>query len=524
MAANNTEKWPENQNIGASGQNTDDWASSETYISDEELLRAERGALQPQIDKKHGRSGDNVPGSASGSTPAKTSPPKSNQCSQHTCPCRSSAKCPSVEPQIHDCQTVSKDNSSHRIGDEERSSPFGAVVAISDRPNFSSEYPRHVRDFPEFFECVKSHFLKITSRPKTGQNLARWIEVSWNSGKSRTCRGYSELKFGRSEMATTAPKGDDRSEKRRRPFGKATTVYETEICDAAIASDLLLVGLHEESSSEAKDDGSHAAKKRRTVPLYLYRWGYLCVTDICSQSWCEQQMVYTYAPPGDIEVVESAQMKKGATMHKERELEVHDIVPIKVTSAEDSWAVKLLNMIAQVTMLQRGQKCVREIHVFGEPFDMGIFIVGVIDELRYSDNGQFELLDFKTRGSKSVPSKAQQRKEGIQVCLYKRLFDDLVLGKLKKESILKHLQRSPDKPLGDEIIEYGKNVGIACTTFGELLDMALLLMAHSDIPCDREVEGVQIEETWKCGKCPYADLCEWRQKKEAEIKSQLLHK
>ncbi|KAI8514588.1 hypothetical protein Bbelb_071790 [Branchiostoma belcheri] len=33
-------------------------------------------------------------------------------------------------------------------------------------------------------------------------------------------------------MATTAPKGDDRSEKRRRPFGKATTVYETEICGA----------------------------------------------------------------------------------------------------------------------------------------------------------------------------------------------------------------------------------------------------------------------------------------------------
>ncbi|KAI8505117.1 hypothetical protein Bbelb_172260 [Branchiostoma belcheri] len=51
--------------------------------------------------------------------------------------------------------------------------------------------------------------------------------------RPETCRGYSELKFGRSEMATTAPKGDDRSEKRRRPFGKATTVYETEICLAA---------------------------------------------------------------------------------------------------------------------------------------------------------------------------------------------------------------------------------------------------------------------------------------------------
>ncbi|KAI8486030.1 hypothetical protein Bbelb_361300, partial [Branchiostoma belcheri] len=120
------------------------------------------------------------------------------------------------------------------VGAKRQIYPERTVVAFrSGRPNFSSEYPRHVRDFPEFFECVKSHFLKITSRPKTGQNLARWIEVAWklkNSGKSRTCRGYSELKFGRSEMATTAPKGDDRSEKRRRPFGKATTVYETEIC------------------------------------------------------------------------------------------------------------------------------------------------------------------------------------------------------------------------------------------------------------------------------------------------------
>ncbi|KAI8514471.1 hypothetical protein Bbelb_070620, partial [Branchiostoma belcheri] len=128
-----------------------------------------------------------------------------------------------------------------------------AVVAISDRPNFSSEYPRHVRDFPEFFECVKSHFLKITSRPKTGQNLARWIEVAWNSGKSRTCRGYSELKFGRSEMATTAPKGDDRSEKRRRPFGKATTVYETEICDGAGSGSTTNLALNRPATQSSTD-------------------------------------------------------------------------------------------------------------------------------------------------------------------------------------------------------------------------------------------------------------------------------
>ncbi|KAI8496704.1 hypothetical protein Bbelb_253590 [Branchiostoma belcheri] len=55
------------------------------------------------------------------------------------------------------------------------------------------------------------------------------IPTFQNFGKSRTCRG---LRFGRSEMATTVLKGDDRSEKRRRPFGKVTTVYETEICRA----------------------------------------------------------------------------------------------------------------------------------------------------------------------------------------------------------------------------------------------------------------------------------------------------
>ncbi|XP_078613373.1 exonuclease V-like [Branchiostoma floridae x Branchiostoma japonicum] len=516
MAANKTESRPENQNIGDSWQNTDDWTSPDSFISDEELLRAERGALHVQSGNRHDGRVSNASGSADSSAAARTSPPKSNQSGQPTCPCHSSATFPLLENQNHGSQVCPEADSAQKIGDG------GLKPARSPTP-------------PSFSESL------------TDEDLFEAALTPPSQGST----------------STTTDKSQDAT-KKSDPSSKEGQASLTD-------SDLLQVadGLQHEPSSESsssKDDESSPTKKRRLIPLYLYRWGYLCVTDICSQNWCEQQMVYGYAPPGDVEVVESAQMKKGATMHRERELEVHDIVPIKVSSAEDSWAVKLLNMIAQVTMLQRGQKCVREIHVFGEPFDMGVFIVGVIDELRYSDEGQFELLDFKTRGTKTVPSKSQQRKESLQVCLYKRLFDDMVLGKLKKESILKHLRRSPDKLLGEEIVEYGKNVGIACTTFGELLDMALLLMAHSDVPCidglkieyccqdeedsfmtkpveyddkmlrrelghyfdfwkgDREVEGVQIEEAWKCGKCPYADLCDWRKKKEAEIKSKLLHK
>eukprot|EP00058_Branchiostoma_floridae_P007837 XP_002593325.1 hypothetical protein BRAFLDRAFT_70895 [Branchiostoma floridae] len=441
MAAKNIENWPENQNIADSGQNTDDWTSPDSYISDEELLRAERGALHVQSSNHQDGSVRNASGTADSSAAARTSPPKSNQSSQPTCTCHSSATCPPLERQNHGSQVSTGANGAQKTGDE------GSKRARSPAPPFSESL--------------------------TDEDL---LEAALTPPSQGSC-----------STSTTTDKSQDAT-KKSDPSSEESQASLTD-------SDLLQVanGLQHEPSSESsstKDDESNPTKKRRTTPLHLYRWGYLCVTDICSQSWCEQQMVYGYAPPGDVEVVESAQMKKGATMHRERELEVHDIVPIKVSSAEDSWAVKLLNMIAQVTMLQRGQKCVREIHVFGEPFDMGVFIVGVIDELRYSDQGQFELLDFKTRGTKSVPSKSQQRKESLQVCLYKRLFDDMVLGKLKKESILKHLRRNPDKPLGEEIVEYGKNVGIACTTFGELLDMALLLMAHSDVPC---IDGLKIE-------------------------------
>ena len=60
----------------------------------------------------------------------------------------------------------------------------------------------------------------------------------------------------------------------------------------------------------------------------------------------------------------------------------------------------------------------REIPVFGCPFDNEIFIVGQIDEIRVdSDTFCFELLEFKTRTSKSLPSKPQKNVHKLQVNL-----------------------------------------------------------------------------------------------------------
>ena len=61
----------------------------------------------------------------------------------------------------------------------------------------------------------------------------------------------------------------------------------------------------------------------------------------------------------------------------------------------------------------------REIPVFGAPFGFGVFIIGVIDEIRVDqETFNFDLLEFKTRSvSRSLPSKAQKCVHSLQVNL-----------------------------------------------------------------------------------------------------------
>nr|XP_006821109.1 PREDICTED: exonuclease V-like [Saccoglossus kowalevskii] len=298
-------------------------------------------------------------------------------------------------------------------------------------------------------------------------------------------------------------------------------------------------------------------QKKWELPLWKFRRGRLCVTDITSQSWCEQQLLYTYTLPTI--PVENKAMVKGSSLHLARELEVHDIVPVKVTSREDSWAIKLLNIMDAINGLSFDRLCIREMPIFGDPFEMGVFMVGIIDELKYNESGELQLLEFKSRSSsKTLPGKAQKLNHALQVMLYKQMFDELVSGKLSREMILGHVNLDEGKVLGSAVLDHMQKTGIHFDKFGELLDAALLQFQFSSLPhvdsleieyCFqgdclsfatdkvqfdsdwlrkkldhsflfwrgvREAEGVDIEDAWKCQNCDFVDICEWRKKKQQE--------
>ena len=240
------------------------------------------------------------------------------------------------------------------------------------------------------------------------------------------------------------------------------------------------------------------------------------------------------------------------------------MVQVKVTSNEDIWAIKVLNLLSSLISLLNGQTVAREIPIFGAPFDEDVFIVGLIDELRFDPTSfQLDLWEFKTRKYKSMPSKSQQYQHKLQVMLYKKLFDDLVKGKLTKQVIAKHLKLDLSRTFGSDIQDTIDGKCLTGTNLNQLLDVLFLriqcMTCIGDIGIEyqhqgskeslgmhsvnyddeeleklyknylqfwrgqRSVEGVDIEEAWKCQSCDFADVCDWR-KQKAEQYSQVRKK
>ncbi|XP_029468318.1 exonuclease V isoform X1 [Rhinatrema bivittatum] len=319
------------------------------------------------------------------------------------------------------------------------------------------------------------------------------------------------------------------------------------------------------SVEQGKDTAGKNQRKRKPDarnPLERYHLKYLCVTDLCSQAWCEQQMVYGMDMPEIMEIQDilqperAALMDTGASIHLARELEVHDIVSVSTKTREDSWAIKFLNLLSMVSVLQAGGP-VREFPVFGEI--EGIFLVGVIDELHYTPKGELELNELKTRGHPSLPGRAQKRKYHLQVQVYKLIFDAMVRGQMNLGNLIGHLGLNPEQPLGTQVREHVQSAGLTVNCFGDLLELTCLNLTFSDLPNidrlrleyhyqgdssligaemvrfegsdvkeqlggyiaywkgQREPKGVDIEEAWKCQSCGYAEICEWREKRGTVI-------
>ena len=152
------------------------------------------------------------------------------------------------------------------------------------------------------------------------------------------------------------------------------------------------------------------------TPLTRWRRGYLWVSHLVSQLWCEQQMEYSFTRPQDV-TQEPPHMTRGSELHLARELESEVYVNVEIQSDEDIFALKVLNLYGHLSNIQQIKVC-REVPVFG--WVGKLFVMGKIDEVRWRDDAtSIEVSEFKTRTKPHLPGKAQQDTHKLQIMIYK---------------------------------------------------------------------------------------------------------
>ena len=280
------------------------------------------------------------------------------------------------------------------------------------------------------------------------------------------------------------------------------------------------------------------------VPIDKWRPGYLWVSHLTSQLWCEQQMEYGFSRP-QLASPDNPQMVRGSELHLARELESEEYVDINVQSDEDVFAIKIFNLINH---LNDPKEISREVPIFG--WIQNIFLMGKIDEIQRKDN-ILKISEFKTRKNAYLPGKAQQDTHKLQVMIYQYLMSQI--GNLDAKRTCDKLRLNPEKKLGEDVIKH-----TSVETLRDLLcilqlqpqvtlsDKLLIeyscqeqdaVFAKIDVSYDetwmlekvekcqqywlgqRTAEGVDIEEAWKCSMCDFADDCAWRIAKVREMQS-----
>ena len=293
-------------------------------------------------------------------------------------------------------------------------------------------------------------------------------------------------------------------------------------------------------------------------PLTQIRNGYLWVSDLCSQLWCEQQNEYKLTAPS--KEPESEQMTKGTELHLARELETQDYVDVEITSDEDIFAVKVINLShALLGFIENTQTISREVPIFGALGEDEIFFLGKIDEVNMKDGSNLEIIEFKTRTRNVLPGKAQKQTHDIQVMAYKELLDKLIRDGLQPDKLYAVLGLDGKKKLGKSVLKHCKgvvkskkasslddlinNLNATAKFLPLVMSMKINYTSQTDGKCfaeeevkydkewfsnklndllsywhgKRNVQGVDIEDAWKCQNCFYANDCTWRKTKAEEI-------
>ena len=251
---------------------------------------------------------------------------------------------------------------------------------------------------------------------------------------------------------------------------------------------------------------------------------------------------------------------------------------VRTVTREDKWAIRLLNTYNQLSIIKEG-KLEREISVFGELFDVGVLLNGIVDQLQYcKDKEELIVTDLKTRRTNTLPSRSQVAGHKLQVMIYKMLLDGLTRGESKMDSLVEHLRLNRSTRLTNSVTEHICVAGlrsiftpsnsdeILCEddldmklTFGDFIHTIGSLIRGLDLPPvnsltiyyehqgSNEVIGVQdvaFDESWvremlessvgfwrgkreatgpdiedldfKCVSCQFKNVCVWRKQKTLE--------
>ena len=134
---------------------------------------------------------------------------------------------------------------------------------------------------------------------------------------------------------------------------------------------------------------------------------------------------------------------------------MHKIEKVETKTYEDTWAVTLINTYSQLATVAAGGM-EREISVFGDLFDQGILVKGIIDQVQLTkdSNGELTILDYKTRRSNSIPSEAQKRGHALQLMLYKCMLDGLTCGITQVSLLARHLKLNFSRELTEDVLRY----------------------------------------------------------------------
>jgi len=148
-------------------------------------------------------------------------------------------------------------------------------------------------------------------------------------------------------------------------------------------------------------------------------------TDIAAQFWCEKQMELGYLFGRKV----TAEIKKGKDIHEILENETNiPVVLMPKSYADVLYKIFYTSTLAIETLYENGKS--REIQIYGAVD--GFPVVGKIDQLELRD-GIISIWEDKTKANDNLPNEPQLHTHKIQVMLYKKLLDDILMKNYTEE-------------------------------------------------------------------------------------------